>query len=547
MVHSGISIDPDRPLTRRAMLLSTVVVPVLVAACDAASPPGPAVGGVAPTTSVPPVLDGAALADHVLRRATFGITPEARDDIIATGIDAWLDRQLDPSAIDDSVVEERLAGLSTLTMEPAEIRSTYENGRGLVIGELTVARLVRAIHSERQLLEVMVGFWTDHFNIDMAVGPIVYLKGTDEREVIRPHALGRFADLLAAAVASPAMLRYLDNASSRADGDNVPNENLARELLELHTVGVDGGYDEDDVVEVAHVLSGWTIDRRTGRMIFLDAWHSMDGVTEVLGWRPEGRSGRAAGVSLLEHLARLPQTAEHLATKLCRRFVADEPPASLVERAAAAYLEHDTEIAPVVRLILTSEEFAAAASTKTRRPFELLAAQGRALGLGLRRPVRVPAGAADPADPAPPRRAALHVAVARRSARCRPPVAQCGHDAPAVERHAHPDRGRAARDDDRSGAAPTGRRRRCRRIPRAVGVLPRHRDRPDDRRGMPGPAGPRPAGRTPARSVRRRACRSGCPRPDRPRGPSPLNEERSPCPHPITPSSASSSAGRWTA
>ncbi len=381
MVHSGISIDPDRPLTRRAMLLGTVVVPVLVAACDAASPPGPAVGGVAPTTSAPPALDGAALADHVLRRATFGITPEARDDIITTGIDAWLDRQLDPSAIDDSVVEERLAGLSTLTMEPSEIRSTYEDGRGFVIGELTVARLVRAIHSERQLLEVMVGFWTDHFNIDMAVGPIVYLKGTDDREVIRPHALGRFTDLLVEAVASPAMLRYLDNASSRADGDHVPNENLARELLELHTVGVDGGYDEDDVVEVAHVLSGWTIDRRTGRMVFLDAWHSIDGVAEVLGWRPQGRSGRAAGVSLLEHLARLPQTAEHLATKLCRRFVADEPPASLVERAAAAYMEGDTEIAPVVRLILTSEEFAAAASTKTRRPFELLAAQGRALGL----------------------------------------------------------------------------------------------------------------------------------------------------------------------
>ncbi len=381
MVPTDLPINPDRPLSRRAMLLGTVVVPVLVAACDAASPPGPRVGAAAPVSSLPPALDGAALADHVLRRATYGITPGDRVDIAAMGIEAWLDRQLDPSSIDDSAVEERLAGLATLSMEPADIRATYENDRGLIIGELTVARLVRAVHTERQLLEVMVGFWTDHLNIDMAVGPIVYLKGTDEREVIRPLALGRFADLLVEATASPAMLRYLDNASSRADGGNVPNENLARELLELHTVGVDGGYDEDDVVEVAHVLSGWTIDRRTGRMVFLDGWHSMDGVTGVLGWRPDGLTGRAAGVSLLDHLARLPQTAEHLAAKLCRRFVADEPPASLVERAAAAYLEHDTEIAPVVRLILTSDEFAAGASTKTRRPFELLAAQGRALGL----------------------------------------------------------------------------------------------------------------------------------------------------------------------
>ena len=161
----------------------------------------------------------------------------------------------------------------------------------------------------------------------------------------------------------------------------MPNENLARELLELHTVGVDGGYDEDDVVEVAHVLTGWTINPRTGQMVFRDAWHSMDGVREVLGWRPEGRSGREAGVSFLDHLAHLPQTARHLAVKLCRRFVADDPPPALVDRAADAYLEHGTEIAPVVRLILTSDEFAASASAKVRRPFELLAAQGRALGL----------------------------------------------------------------------------------------------------------------------------------------------------------------------
>jgi uncharacterized protein (DUF1800 family) len=243
--------------------------------------------------------------------------------------------------------------------------------------------LFRAIHSERQLYELMVGFWSDHFNIDMTVGPIPFLKGTDEREVIRPHALGRFADLLAASAASPAMLYYLDNAASRADGDNIPNENYARELLELHTVGVDGGYDEDDVVEVARVFSGWTIDPDDGRMRFRAAWHSMDDVSDVLGWHPNGLTGRAAGESLMHHLAHLPETAHHLATKLCRRFVADDPSPALVRRVAAVYIDEDTAIAPVVRAILTSKEFAKNASTKTRRPFEFLAGQGRAVGLDI--------------------------------------------------------------------------------------------------------------------------------------------------------------------
>ncbi len=388
---ADIDVDLDRTLSRRALLLGAVVGPVLLAGCDAA--PTPSDGSLrdpggdesgsttnATTTTAPPI-QGAEPADHLLRRATYGITPAAQAAITAMGTAAWVQQQLDPMSIDDTATDDRLAGLATLDMSPAELRDAYEMNRFVPIGELTVARYLRAVHSERQLYEVLVGFWTDHFNIDMTIGPVPFLKGADERDVIRPHAIGRFADMLAASVASPAMLVYLNNATSRADGDNTPNENHARELLELHTVGVDGGYDEEDVVEVAHVLSGWTVDRRNGEMVFNERWHSMDGVGDVLGWKPGALTGRAAGESLLDHIAHLPETATHLATKLCRRFVSDDPPPELIDRAAATYLDRDTAIGPVVEEILTSDEFARAVATKVRRPFELLAAQGRALGL----------------------------------------------------------------------------------------------------------------------------------------------------------------------
>ncbi|RLE16458.1 MAG: DUF1800 domain-containing protein [Actinobacteria bacterium] len=316
-----------------------------------------------------------------MRRATFGPTPALGASIATMGVSGWIDQQLAPELLDDVKTENLVAKFPSVGMDPFELRDTYQDRREPIVSDLTSVRLIRAIYSERQLYETMVGFWTDHFNTDMSISPIMYLKGVDEREVIRPHALGRFSDMLLASAMSPAMLVYLNNASSRADGNNVPNENYARELLELHTVGVEGGYDEQDVAEVAHVLSGWTVDSDTAKMWFNPAWHSMESVKSVLGWKPNGLTGQAAGESLIEHLAHLPQTAKFIATKLCRHFVADSPPPALVDRVAAEYLATETEIGPVMRMILTSEEFADTSLEKVRRPFELIAAQSRSVGL----------------------------------------------------------------------------------------------------------------------------------------------------------------------
>lgn len=369
-------------LNRRAMLLGTVIGPVLAAACS----PGGGIGNTTTasttttTTTPPPPGD---LVDHLLRRATFGPTVESRIELDALGRSAWLDRQLDPSSIDDSAVEAMLSALPSISMTAFELRDNYESTRGRILQEATMARLLRATHSNRQLHEVMVGFWSDHFNVDASNVPEIYLKGVEEREVMRANALGRFEDLLLADVSSPAMLVYLNNATSRADGDNVPNENHARELMELHTVGVNGGYDERDVEEIAHLLSGWTVDRDTAQMTFRTPWHSMGDFEEVLGWTSGSETGQAAGESFVRHLAHHASTASFLATKLCTHFVSDSPPQSLIDSTAGVYLDNDTRIAPVMRHILLSGEFDESIGQKVRRPFELLAAQARAQGVAL--------------------------------------------------------------------------------------------------------------------------------------------------------------------
>ncbi len=377
-VQEPISEPPS--LNRRAMLLGTVIGPVLAAACS----PGGDTATTATTTastSTPPGPED--LVDHMLRRATFGPTPDSRIELDTMGRSQWLDRQLDPSSIDDSEVEAMLSAFPSISMGPFELRDNYESSRVRILQEATTARLLRATHSNRQLHEVMVGFWSDHFNVDAGNVPELYLRGTEEREVIRAHALGRFEDLLLAEVSSPAMLVYLNNATSRADGDNVPNENHARELMELHTVGVDGGYDERDVQEVAHLLSGWTVDRDTAQMTFRAQWHSMGDFEEVLGWVPGSQTGQAAGESFVRHLAHHASTASFLAKKLCGHFVADSPPQSLIDSTAEVYLDNDTHMAPVMRHILLSAEFDGSVGQKVRRPFELLAAQARAQGVGL--------------------------------------------------------------------------------------------------------------------------------------------------------------------
>ncbi len=360
-----------------------------LASCSASTAaPATARSGASPTRLA--ISDDRAL--HAARRLTYGPTPELMAHIQKVGVDAFLEEQLYPEELDDSPVEELLADFQTLHLSNGEILANYRKQGGQVVRELSMATLLRAVHSQRQLFEVMVDFWTNHFNIYIGDGMVRYLKTTDDREVIRAHALGRFADLLLASAKSPAMLYYLDNYLSRGTD---PNENYARELLELHTVGVDGGYQESDIRPAALCLTGWTFARRTGKFQFRSRQH-YTGPLQVMEWETSGHRGREAirdGESLLDYLAHHPSTARFLARKLCVRFVSDQPPEELVASAAQVYLDNDTAIVPVLRHIFQSDAFWASAGQKFRRPFELLVGALRVLDIditanGLKRAAR---------------------------------------------------------------------------------------------------------------------------------------------------------------
>jgi len=287
-----------------------------------------------------------------------------------------------------------------------------------VIEELQAAKLTRAVYSERPLDEVLADFWMNHFNVDANKGPVKFLIAEYERDVIRRHAWGRFEDLLLATAKSPAMLFYLDNwlssdpaAAQRfqqaarrgrygrgfATGAGMQrppdaqrpmrrsglNENYARELLELHTLGVDGGYTQQDVIELAKCLTGWTIrGLRQGHpeFAFEERLH-VRGDKTLLGHRI--KDGRHEAETALHLLATHPSTARFIATKLARRLVADEPPEALVARAAETFLKTDGRIREVVRTIVESPEFWAASGAKIKTPFEFVASALRASGADL--------------------------------------------------------------------------------------------------------------------------------------------------------------------
>ena len=239
-------------------------------------------------------------------------------------------------------------------------------------------KLLRAVYSERQLQEVLTDFWFNHFNVDVRKiddRPVVVEY---ERDVIRPRVLGRFRDLLGATAKSPAMLFYLDNWLSK---DRGLNENYARELMELHTLGVDGGYTQADVVNVARAFTGWTMSKpheATG-FAFNDRMHD-HGAKRVLGRTIKAGGGVEDGEQVLDLLARHPSTARFIATKLVRRFVADDPPPALVDRAARTFRRTDGDLREVMRTILTSPEFLAPAAyrAKVKSPFEYVVSLLRA-------------------------------------------------------------------------------------------------------------------------------------------------------------------------
>lgn len=428
---------------RRASLILVGVI-AAVSAADAQRP----------TSAVPASPDDKVIV-HVLNRLGFGPAPGDIERVRGIGLQAYIDRQLTPSRIADDAMAARLAGFETLAMSTRQLADDYYlpaimqrrqagraaaadaanpqmktearqaperpvrtpgqpgamQGERRVMAELTQQKILRAAYSQRQLDEVMVDFWFNHFNVFAGKGPTRIYLTEYERDAIRPHVFGTFRELLGAVAASPAMLFYLDNWQSAApEGADTAmnlrrrpaarqpqmrrppqqnrrrgiNENYARELMELHTLGVDGGYSQKDVQEIARAFTGWTIEmpRQGGGFRFDPRIHD-DGEKVVLGVRIPRGGGRKDGEMVLDILAEHPSTARFIATKLARRFVADEPPAALVERAAARFTETGGDIREVVRVIVTSKEFFAPAAyrAKVKTPLEFVASAVRAAGV----------------------------------------------------------------------------------------------------------------------------------------------------------------------
>ncbi len=317
---------------------------------------------------------------HLLRRATYGPTARSVRSIRRLGSGAWLDRQLDPAGIDDSFVEDFVASrYPNLSLGVTEAYATIGGSWDLMF-ELGQAAILRAAWSERQLLEVMVDFWSNHLNVTNPSDKVWWSRHDYDRRVIRRFALGKFSQMLTASATHPAMMMYLNNAESTKDN---PNENYGRELLELHTLGVAGGYDEEDMRQSTLVMTGFGISWDTGEFAY-DKWNHYVGPVSVVDWSaPNGsaKGGYDVGLAYVDHLAHHPSTAARIATKLCERFVSDEPQPALVDRLAQTYLDHDTAIAPVLRQLFRSKAFTRAIGTKVRRPMEDVVATLRILGI----------------------------------------------------------------------------------------------------------------------------------------------------------------------
>jgi uncharacterized protein (DUF1800 family) len=431
---------------------------------------------------------------HVLNRLGFGPRPGDIERVKAMGVEKYINQQLNPEKISDSVAENKVHDLTVLNMTTAELYEKYpqpgqllrqlqargklpadlgearenrvkggananasempkndampapspenplqnekyrqliqeyyrENGLQRperIMVDLQASRILRAVYSERQLQEVMVDFWTNHFNVFAGKGADRWLLPAYDRDTIRPNAMSKFSTLLQATAQSPAMLFYLDNFQSVSPNANANanrrgplqmlrpqpqqqqrrgiNENYARELMELHTLGVDGGYTQKDVQEVARCFTGWTIfqprggaaavngmmgreidpGRTPGTFVFTPRMHD-DGEKMVLGHKIPAGGGMKDGLMVLDILAHHPSTAKFIATKLVRYFVSDNPPQALVDRVAAAFSKSDGDIRETLKAIFFSNEFNSteAYRAKIKRPFELVVSAIRAVG-----------------------------------------------------------------------------------------------------------------------------------------------------------------------
>ena len=386
-------------------------------------------------------------AAHALNRLAYGPRPADAAAIRQQGAGPWLDQfladQLEPRRLaQPATLTERLSSLEVLRLDQSELVGRYrdaikaareakrESAQGMavdadaanavrdkvrpLVAQAATARLARAMQSSAQLEEVLVEFWFNHFNVFAGKGPVSVLVADYEARAIRPHVLGRFRDMLGATAKHPAMLHYLDNERSVVAGyepprtakrfladkpelkANVPtglNENYARELMELHTLGVDGGYSQRDVTELARILTGWGIDQRkallggTGDLFHFDANKHDPGDKTWLG-QTVVSSGQAEGERALDVLAAHPATARHIAYKLAQAFVADEPPTRLVGRLSDTFKATGGDLKAVTRTLIQSEEFWSreAAGAKFKSPYQYLISSLRAVDAPLTNP-----------------------------------------------------------------------------------------------------------------------------------------------------------------
>ena len=381
-------------------------------------------------------LTGDAKILNAINRLTFGPRPGDVAAVKKLGFGRWIDAQINAGSLDDSALETELSALKLLDESPALLTLAYRGYQGKIrraleerarveagkapkanaktteltareeqtiqemkdagvdittslqaMGELTAAKLARATDSKRQLQEVLTDFWGNHFNVDINKQTVFALKLSDDREAIRPHVMGTFRELLGASAHSPAMLIYLDNAKSTVEFTNRRtqktrgglNENYGREIMELHTLGVDGGYTQKDVTEVARCFTGWSVDDK-GEFIFRARAHD-DGEKSVLGHTIPAGGGQKDGEMVLDILASNSATAQHIAFQLCQRFIADEPPTSAVDAVARAFTQSGGDLKTVYRALFDTPEFnsAGAYRAKIKSPLEFAVSAVRAL------------------------------------------------------------------------------------------------------------------------------------------------------------------------
>lgn len=444
----------------RAALLSAAFTPALVWAAPATAVKAPGKAAKVPAKTATAMNAANASADakwqapltgndrilNAINRLTFGPRPGDVADVRQMGLNRWINQQINADSIDDSALDKELSSFKMLNATPEILLLAYKGNNGKIrralqqqtrvaagkpatnglqkaevlddreksiiqdlsdagldteslyqaLGELTAAKLARATDSKRQLQEVLVDFWSNHFNLDVNKKQVSAFKVLDDRDTIRPHVFTTFRELLGASAHSPAMMVYLDNATSTADNATQGNtrnkrqqkakkkagglnENYGREIMELHTLGVDGGYTQGDVTEVARCFTGWSVGQ-DGAFTFRAFAHD-NGEKTVLGHAIPAGGGQKDGKMVLDILASHPATAKHLAFQLCQRFIADAPPQSAVDAVAKSFTDSGGDLKKVYATLFATPEFNSkgAYRSKIKSPLEFAVSAVRAL------------------------------------------------------------------------------------------------------------------------------------------------------------------------